>query len=171
MKSILFAAPAVLLLAACVSMPTGPSVMVLPGSGKNFDQFRLDDMDCRQFASSQIGGANAQNAAEDSTVRSAALGTAIGAVAGAAIGGRDSAGVGAGMGLLTGTLAGTGAGQRSGYNLQQRYDIGYQQCMYAKGNSIPGRASVYPRGGMQNAPQPYSQTPPPPPPPPPSAPR
>ena len=44
-----------LLLAGCVSMPSGPAVMVLPGSGKNFDQFRADDMDCRQFAANQVG--------------------------------------------------------------------------------------------------------------------
>src|SRR6266581_2051262 len=45
-----------LLLGACVSMPKGPSVMVLPGSGKSFDQFRYDDVECRQFADFQIGG-------------------------------------------------------------------------------------------------------------------
>ena len=33
----------VVLLTGCVTIPTGPSVMVLPGSGKSFDQFRLDD--------------------------------------------------------------------------------------------------------------------------------
>ena len=37
-------------------MPTGPSVMALPGTGKNFDQFRADDASCRQFAYAQIGG-------------------------------------------------------------------------------------------------------------------
>jgi hypothetical protein len=31
---------AALLLGACTTLPTGPSVMVLPGTGKNFDQFR-----------------------------------------------------------------------------------------------------------------------------------
>jgi hypothetical protein len=28
---------------ACATVPTGPSVMVLPGAGKPFDQFQLDD--------------------------------------------------------------------------------------------------------------------------------
>ena len=31
------------LLVACVHMPTGPSVMTLPGAGKSFEQFRADD--------------------------------------------------------------------------------------------------------------------------------
>ena len=65
---------ALLLLGGCVSMPSGPSVMVLPGTGKNFDQFRADEMDCRQFASSQVGGDTPDGAAENSVARSAALG-------------------------------------------------------------------------------------------------
>ena len=42
-------------LAACTTMPSGPNVMVLPGTGKNFDQFRADDFQCRQYAQSQLG--------------------------------------------------------------------------------------------------------------------
>ena len=45
-----------LLLGACTVMPTGPSVMVLPGSGQSFDRFRDDDAFCRQYAHYQIGG-------------------------------------------------------------------------------------------------------------------
>ena len=30
-------------LAGCVSMPTGPSIAVLPGTGKSFDEFRFDE--------------------------------------------------------------------------------------------------------------------------------
>ncbi len=40
-------------LAGCVSVPTGPSVMVLPGTGKTFEQFQVDDGACRQWAASQ----------------------------------------------------------------------------------------------------------------------
>ena len=156
---------AFLLVGACTTMPTGPSVLVLPGTGKTFDQFRVDDFECRQFASGQVGGATAGQAQTDSTLRSAALGTAVGAVAGAAMDGRSGAGVGAGTGLLIGTLAGTGAGDASGYSLQRRYDFGYQQCMYAKGHKIPisGRLMTPPPPGA-------GATPPgPPPPPPPGA--
>src|SRR5258706_15756383 len=100
----------VLLLGACVSMPKGPSVMVLPGSGKSFDQFRYDDVECRQFADFQIGGSSPSDAAADSAAKSAVVGTAIGAVAGAALGGRRGAGAGAGGGPLLGPAAGGGPG-------------------------------------------------------------
>jgi hypothetical protein len=151
---------ALLLLASCVSMPSGPSVMVLPGTGKNFDQFRADEMECRQFASSQVGGETPENAQADSAVKSAAVGTAVGALAGAIVGGRGSVAAGAGTGLLVGGVAGAGAGNASGRSLQQRYDIGYTQCMYAKGHKIPTA------GRYENTRRPVSSyyTPPPPPP-------
>ncbi|MGH8736821.1 MAG: glycine zipper family protein [Burkholderiales bacterium] len=155
---------AALLLTACVTMPEGPSVMALPGSGKSFDQFRADDYECRQFASSQIGGKSAQQAANESALESAAVGTAIGAAAGALIGGHQGAGAGAGAGLIFGSAAGSGAARGSGRNLQRRYDASYVQCMYAKGDRVPVA------GQMQQAPARdyYAPPPPPPPPPPPS---
>src|SRR4051812_26265737 len=124
-------------LAGCASFPSGPGVMVLPGSGKSFDQFRFDDYECRQYASSQIGGNTPDQAASDSGVKSAVVGTAIGTAAGAALGGSSGAAAGAGIGLAGGALVGTDAASRSGHTLQQRYDIGYQQCMYAKSHQIP----------------------------------
>ena len=39
-----------LVLTACATTPTGPSVLVLPGTGKNFEQFNRDDLVCRDFA-------------------------------------------------------------------------------------------------------------------------
>ncbi len=150
---------ALLLLGGCVSMPSGPGVMVLPGSGKSFDQFRADDMECRQFANSQVGGTTAEQAQADSAVKSAAVGAAVGALAGAVVGGRGSAAAGAGTGLLIGGVAGAGAGNSSGRGLQQRYDIGYTQCMYAKGHKIPTA------GRYENSPRPIASTYTPPPPP------
>jgi hypothetical protein len=158
-------------LGACVTLPpSGPSMTVLPGTGKSFDQFRDSDMECRDFASTQAGG-TAASAAEDSAVRSGALGTVIGAVAGAAIGGRQGAAVGAGTGLIAGSVAGTGAGAVSARNSQQRYDAGYVQCMYAKGHKVPvsGQFSETPRQQERRNPSPpppanYSPSYPPPPP-------
>ncbi len=150
---------ALLALGACVTVPpSGPSMTVLPGSSKSFEQFRVDDAECRSFASNQIGGATAAQAAEDSGVRSAALGTAIGAVAGAAIGGSQGAAVGAGTGLIVGSAAGTNAGAQSARGLQQRYDASFVQCMYAKGHKVPvsGRFA-------DSAPQDRRSYPPPPP--------
>ncbi len=154
---------ALALMAGCVSVPSGPSQMSLPGTGKSFDQFRADDYDCRQYASLQSGGTTPNQAATDSGVKSAAIGTVVGAAAGAAIGGSSgAAGVGAGVGLLGGTLAGSSAANASSYSLQRRYDIGYTQCMYAKGHKVPvsGRfASANDRPDRR-----YSAPPPPPPP-------
>ncbi|MBI3042601.1 MAG: hypothetical protein HYY78_07215 [Betaproteobacteria bacterium] len=154
-----------LALAACVSVPSGPSMMSLPGTGKSFDQFRFDDQECRQFASAQVGGTTPNQAASDSGVTSAAVGTAVGAAAGAAIDGGSGAAVGAGVGLLTGALAGSGAASASSYTLQQRYDNGYVQCMYAKGHKVPvsGRfASANERPAPRPAPRYYAPPPPPP---------
>lgn len=163
MKRLLVLAPLVLL-GACTVMPTGPSIMALPGTGKNFDQFRLDDYQCREYANAQIGGATAQQSATQSGVTSAAVGTLIGAAAGAAIGGREGAATGAGVGLATGALAGTGASQQSGYDLQWRYDMAYSQCMYAKGNRVPVSGNFEYSSGQSG----YAAPPAPPPPPPPS---
>src|SRR6266850_5248810 len=131
---------------ACATVPTGPSVMVLPGAGKPFDQFQLDDLVCRQYAQQPIGVAPGQ-AATQSAVNTAVLGTAIGAAAGAAIGAATGhpgvgAAVGAGGGLLTGPAAGAQAGAVSSGALQERYDIVYVQCMYAKGDQVPGVAAA-----------------------------
>lgn len=166
-----------LLLGACVSIPTGPSVMVMPGTGKTFDQFRGDDAECRQYAYNQVGGTTANQAAVNSGVQSAAVGTAVGALAGAAMGGSQGAGVGAGVGLLAGSAAGAGAGQYSGYDLQRRYDIAYVQCMYAKGDRVPVSGQMTSSPGRAYTPPPppagaYAPPPPPPgyaPPPPPGA--
>lgn len=152
-----------LLLSACVSMPSGPSVLVLPGTGKNFDQFRADEGSCRQYAQVQLGGATPDQVAVDSGVRSAALGTILGAAAGAAIDGRSGAGVGAGAGLLFGGLSGASAGNASAYELQRRYDFAYQQCMYAKGHRVPvsGRFSNEVRPPASGYAVPPPNTPPP----------
>ncbi len=152
---------ALLLLGGCVSMPSGPGVMVLPGTGKSFDLFRADDMECRQFASNQVGGTTPDGASEASGLKSAAVGTAIGAAAGAVVGGRSGAASGAGAGLIIGGAAGAGAAGSSQRTLQQRYDFGYQQCMYAKGHKIPsaGRFETSARQPVSS----YSLPPPPPP--------
>ena len=41
-------------LEGCASTPTGPSVMVLPGTNKTMDQFQADDGRCRQIATSAL---------------------------------------------------------------------------------------------------------------------
>ncbi len=137
-------------LSACATIATGPSVMVLPGQGKTFEQFQADDAVCRQWASVQAGTTPGQ-ASTEAALSSAAIGTALGAGLGAA--------VGAGSGALGGTAVGVGASQAAAGTVQWRYDIAYEQCMYAKGHQIPVI--------MQPPPWGYPVPPPPPPPSPP----
>ena len=153
-------AGAALVVSGCVSIPTGPSVMTLPGSGKSFEQFRNDDFDCRQYADYQVGGHTANSVGANNAVQNAAIGTAVGALAGAAFGGSNGAAVGAGTGLLFGSAVGASTAGASQYELQRRYDIAYTQCMYSKGNQVPSTGHA----GAPRAPAHYSYTPPPPPP-------
>jgi hypothetical protein len=163
-KTLLLAAA--LAVAGCASFPTGPGVMVLPGSTKTWDQFQVDDADCRNYSSAAIGGKTANNAAAETTAKSAMIGTAVGAAAGGLIGGGQGAAVGAGVGLLGGSAIGADAGNASGQSLQQRYDFAFQQCMYAKGHQVPVARGALPRPRYSSTtppPPPQAGTPPPPP--------
>jgi hypothetical protein len=151
-----------LALAGCATTPSGPSVMVLPGSGKSFDQFRADDFECRQYAHGGSGGKTPDQAASESGLNTAAVGAVVGAAAGAAIGrSGHAAAAGAGIGTAGGALAGTGTAAHSARTVQGRYDIAFQQCMYAKGHQIPMDRGY--RGHLGSS---YRQATPPPPPPP-----
>ena len=48
---------AAVVLGGCVTVPTGPTVMVLPGPQKSFDQFQNDGMSCQQFAQNVVAPA------------------------------------------------------------------------------------------------------------------
>ena len=142
-KLSIFSLLLLLVISGCATMPSGPSVMVLPPPDKPFEQFQAEDAVCRQYAYEHIGGMTGQQAAQDSAVRSAVVGTILGAATGAAIGSvSGSAGAGAaiggGAGLLYGSAVGSSYASGSYYEAQRRYDIAYMQCMYAKGNSVPG---------------------------------
>jgi hypothetical protein len=131
-----------LILTGCATVPSGPSVMVFPAQGKPFDLFQAEDANCRWWASQQ-SGLSAQETVNQDTVSGAVVGTIIGAGLGAAIGAISGnpgmgAAVGAGSGLLGGTISGASAGQGYAWEAQRRYDIAYQQCMYAKGNQVGG---------------------------------
>src|SRR5881396_2177571 len=126
-----------LLMTACATVPAGPSVMVLPGNGKNFEQFQADDAVCRQWAAQQTG----------TTTKRATTETAVGA----------------GAGLLGGAAVGGSNAQAAGTQVQHRYDMTYMQCMYAKGNQIPMARGSIPSTYVG---QPAASPPPPPPPPP-----
>jgi len=170
----IFLAVVLLAMVGCATIPTGPSVMVLPPEGKSFEQFRDEDAICRQWAMQQIGH-SPQETANQAAVNSSLVGTVIGAGIGAAIGSAsghmgEGAAIGAGSGLLVGAASGANAGRIYGWEAQHRYDVAYMQCMYAKGNLIPGVTtrtrhiqkipppppSGYPPAGFNSVPPDYS---------------
>ncbi len=110
--------------------------MALPGTGKQFDQFRIDDAECRNYAGSQSTGGYASGQ-RDIGVEGAAVGTLLGAAAGAAFSGGRGAAIGAGTGLLVGGSVGAGNANVSSQEMQRYYDIAYTQCMYGKGHRVP----------------------------------
>jgi len=97
-----------LVFTGCANLPSGPSVMALPGTGLSFEQFRQDDYLCQQYATSQLGTTPNQAGADSQ------LGSAV-----------------------AGTIVGSGESGRSGYATQQGYDHAYVQCMYGKGHRVP----------------------------------
>jgi outer membrane lipoprotein SlyB len=131
-----------LVLSSCATLPTGPSVNVLPTKGKPFDTFRTEDATCRQWAEQQVGKST-QETYNQNIATGAVTGTAVGAGVGAAIGsasGHAGGGalVGAASGLLLGSAVGSDSGRVYGREAQRRYDNAYVQCMYSYGNQVPG---------------------------------
>jgi hypothetical protein len=153
-------------LSGCATMPTGPSVMVLPAQYKPFDVFRSEDIECRNWAAQQSG--QPADAYNQNLAGGAVIGTLVGAGLGAAIGaasGNAGAGaaIGAASGLIGGTAVASGPAYGAGWEVQRRYDNAYLQCMYAKGNVIPSVARTSPRANSVPPPPPspgYTSNPP-----------
>jgi Putative peptidoglycan binding domain len=125
-----------LLLSGCAETPMGPTVQVMPAPGKSFDAFQYDQASCKQFAEQSVAG-QAQNA-NNRAIGAAALTTVLGAGLGAAIGGGRGAGIGAASGALGGTGFGAMSSSSQQLTIQQQYDNAFAQCMYAKGEMVPG---------------------------------
>ena len=104
-------------LAACVPETLTPTVAVMPTPGKPLQAFAAEQAACKQFAEQQIGPAREQ---AKNTVMTTALTTQ-----------EDNpvAAVQATAATVTATL-------------QQQYDNAFSQCMYAKGNQVPGYAAA-----------------------------
>ena len=157
-----------LALSSCATMPTGPSVMVLPAQNKPFDVFQAEDFECRNWAAAQSG--QPADAYNQNLAGGAVIGTLVGAGLGAAIGaasGNAGAGaaIGAASGLIGGAAVASGPAYGAGWEVRRRYDNAYLPCVYAKGNLIPGVAGAAPRNNRVPPPPPppgYTPEPPPP---------
>jgi uncharacterized protein YcfJ len=152
---------AAVLLAGCAMEPRGPSVRVFPAPYKPFEVFEQDQDECEDYAHRQIaGGAEADN---NRALGAAAVGTALGLALGAATGDGRAATFGAAGGAAVGGSIGANQSDRANFSLQRRYDVAYAQCMYAKGNQVPGYQGRRP--SPPPPPEGYYDEPPPPPPP------
>jgi len=120
-------------LAACVPNKMGPTVNVMPGVGKSFEQFQADKNACQAYADGEVAGARKQ--ANQQAVGTALVGAALGAGLGAAGG---NAGAGAAAGAAAGTGVAAANAQDATLTIQQQYDNAYSQCMYAKGEQVEG---------------------------------
>ncbi|MGY6215450.1 hypothetical protein ACW73L_09825 [Methylolobus aquaticus] len=100
-----------LLLSACASIPEGPTVLVLKGGTKTFQQFARDDTVCRRFAALEARGTPPDQAFIAAT----------------------SPAPPASPPALAATPLSAGVRPQ-----QQLYDIAYAQCMDDKGHRVPG---------------------------------
>jgi outer membrane lipoprotein SlyB len=139
---------AAIALTGCAPTVMAPTVPVMPGANKPFDQFAADQQTCQGYANSQTAPLSAQ--ANNQALGGALLTTALGAGLGAAIGGGRGAAIGAASGAVVGTAAGTQGSSIAGMSIQQQYDMYYAQCMSARGNQVQGFSpdmSPYPGPG------------------------
>ena len=145
-------------LVACATPPMGPTVQVMPSSAKPFQVFQQEQAECKQYAQSQVAGQ--ADAANQMAVGAVVLGTVLGAALGSATSGRhyDDTGAGAATGAIVGTGIAANSSQNTQSSIQEQYNNAYVQCMYSKGNQVPGAASAQAPGNMD-----VSLQPPPPP--------
>jgi hypothetical protein len=125
-----------MLMAGCAQTPMGPTVQVMPGPGKTLDTFAYDQATCKQFSQNAVAGQ--ADSANNRGVGAAALTTVLGAGLGAAVGGGRGAAIGAAGGALGGTGIGASTSSNAQLSIQQQYDNAFSQCMYTKGNAVPG---------------------------------
>jgi uncharacterized protein YcfJ len=157
---------AVMALSACAPAVMAPTVPVMPGANKPFDQFAADQQTCQGYANSQTAPLAAQ--ANNNAVGGALLTTALGAGLGAAIGGGRGAAIGAASGAVVGGSMAAQGSSMAGMSIQQQYNVYYAQCMSARGNQVPGfmpgQYAIPPYPGPGGPPPPPYGAPPPPPP-------
>jgi len=138
----------------------GPTVQVMPAPNKPFDVFQQDEAYCKSVADSQVAGQ--VESANNQAVGAGVVGTLLGAGIGAAAGGGRGAGLGAAVGAGAGTAVGANQSERAQYGIQAQYNNAYAQCMYSRGNQVPGAAPPPPVYYTPQPPPPGYAPPPPP---------
>jgi hypothetical protein len=130
------AAAQIIMLGGCVPAVMAPTVVATPGFGKSPAEFATDQSVCATLADQQLGAA--KNAANNQIFGAALLSAALGGGGTAATGGSNGevAANAAGNALA----AGAATAQTAQATLQRQDDFNYSQCMYAKGDIVPGFA-------------------------------
>jgi len=118
----------------------GPTVQIMPSPTKPFPIFQQDQEQCKQYAQTQIAGQI--DAANRAAVGQTALGTLLGAALGTAVDNHRGANIGAASGAISGTAVGAGTTQNAQTLVQEQYNNAYSQCMYSRGNQVPGMQSL-----------------------------
>ncbi len=142
-----------LLVQGCATMPQGPTVQVLPGRGKSFEAFQVDNAVCTQYAASAVQGQAER--ANGQAVGGAVLGTLLGAGLGAAVGGGRGAGIGAASGAVVGTGFGASGSANQQGGIQGQYNNAYVACQASKGNQVPQPAVIVQQAPVLVQPAPY----------------
>jgi hypothetical protein len=134
------------LLAACAATPLAPTAGVTPGPGKSAADFAADVEGCKATAAGSVKGQ--VDAANQKAALGAAGGLALGAITGGALG-TSTANAG------DAATAGAQASAQAQGSIQQQYDANYNNCMFAKGDVVPGMAP--PVAVAEAPPQPVSR--------------
>jgi len=101
----------------------------MPPPGKPLEVFVADGQECRQYAASSLRNAPASSSGTG-------VGTTVGIAGGSGHHG-SSGGVGVGLSFDIPVDSDTG------YGAQSHYNLAYEQCMYSKGNQVPGWPSPH----------------------------
>jgi hypothetical protein len=136
-KGLWISAAAAAQIVGCSSAVQSPTVVVAPAQDKSPSAFAADNSTCTAVATQQ--GEAAKNSANMQIAGSAVMNAAFSAGNSVAAGARGSmVAANAATGALTSAIA---SGQAAQATLQRRFDLAYAECMYARGNSLPGFAS------------------------------
>jgi hypothetical protein len=136
---------AALMLGACVDgQPSGPAVIVVPGSGKDFAAFQQDDAICRSHAAANTGYGDltlthtqGSNAAPSGTTGEAGTAWAAGTTSGVG----TAAGAPAGSGTPTANASGASTPEPPDETVPNQ--LGYLQCMAARGDTVRPEPTGY----------------------------
>lgn len=143
------------LLSGCATLPDGPSIRALPGTGKTFEEFRSADDACRQNSFERVQGLGADLGVTETDQKRAGGETAVHAAIGEPMRAED-----------TETESRTGSATRpdtrdvSGRDLQHQYDSAYVKCMYLKGHRVPVSGQVIAPSSQSASPSSGAASPP-----------